>query len=472
MAKLYDRLTERAKRDTLRGHMPGHKGLPLLVVSAESIDFTELSDTGNLYDPEPNIIREAEEDAARATGADHCVYSAGGSTLLIQGMLGAAARRASAKGRPLSILAARDAHRAFFAALGMLGGEVDYIYPEYIDGWNISRGIRPEEVKAALSEGEYDAVYVTSPNYYGVMSDIPGISKVCAEAGELLLVDAAHGAHLVWDGALFNVDRRCETIFALSAHKTLGSLGGGAFALGIGGDFEATKRDMLESMQLFGSSSPSYVVMASLDKALAFAASGEGKAAAAACGERVRRLRETLSAAHGLRVLGEDTLYNVGAGLDPCRLVFSIEGMSGFDAADRLERDYGVAAEMADARNLVFIMTAADDEAAFTRLEAAILDLAKKAPKEVCYSGTIDTLPRPETACSVREALLSPAETVKLRDAEGRIAAEAVAPYPPGVPVITPGEKISQKMLAFLAEIGYNVDKELRVLLRGPSKPQ
>lgn len=472
MPKLYERLLARAARDTLRGHMPGHKGVPRLGVPAETIDFTELSDTGDLYDPEPNVIREAEDEAASAAGADFCVYSAGGSTLVIQGMLGAVARRAAEAGHTFRVLAARDAHRACFAALGMLGGEADYIYPEYNNAWNISVGISADALSRALAAREYDAVYVTSPTYYGVMSDIPAISAVCADAGVPLLVDAAHGAHLVGDGCLFGVDRRCEAVFALSAHKTLSSLGGGAFALGNvpHGRAPAVKRAMLESMRLFGSSSPSYAVLASLDLALAEASSADGRAALDCTAERVARLREEAAETPGVRVLGAPhTIHNVGVtALDPCRFVCSFDGADGHAAAAWLERERGVAAEMADARNVVFIMTASDTEETFARLLAAL----RACAAEFCGASAADVplpaMPRPERVCGVRRAMFAPSERVPLAGAAGRVAADAIAPYPPGIPVVLPGEKISQKTIAFLCGIGYNVNTEVRVLSSAP----
>ncbi len=471
MPKLYERLLDRAARDTLRGHMPGHKGVPRLGVPVETIDFTELSDTGDLYDPEPNVIREAEDEAASAAGADFCVYSAGGSTLVIQGMLGMAARRAAEAGHTLRVLAARDAHRAFFAALGMLGGEADYIYPEYNNTWNISAGISADTLSRALAAREYDAVYITSPTYYGVMSDIPAISAACAEAGVLLLVDAAHGAHLVWDSRLFGLDRRCEAIFALSAHKTLSSLGGGAFALGSfpRGRAPSAKRAMLESMRLFGSSSPSYAVLASLDLALAEAASAAGRDALKRTAERARRLRAEAAETPGVRVLGAPhTIYNVGAALDPCRFVCSFDGADGRAAAAWLERERGVAAEMADARNVVFIMTASDTEETFARLLAALRACAAEFCGASAASAPIPPMPRPERVCGVRRAMFAPSERVPLAAAAGRVAADAIAPYPPGIPVVLPGEKISQKTIAFLSGIGYNVNTGVRVLSSAP----
>lgn len=525
MAKLYERLLERAARDTMRGHMPGHKGVPLLGVPAESIDFTELGDTGNLYELEENVIREAERDAALAAGAEWCVYSAGGSTLLIQGMLGVAARRAAERGRSLRVLAARDAHRAFFGAMALLGGDVEYIYPQYNEVWNISEGVRAEEVRAALAEGDYDAVYVTSPSYYGVMSDLAGISEACAEAGVMLLVDAAHGAHLVFNASersrscggaaaaasgagcggacgvrqdaacgagrereragcaavrrsadaertaggdapcvgaseavgAFGIDRRCTYIMCCSAHKTLGALGGGAFALG-----NADKGEMLGAMQLFGSSSPSYVILASLDRAIEAAADDAGRAALAACAGRVAGLRERVAAMPNVAVLGDGD----GLRIDPTRFVFAIDGADGREVAEWLERERGVVAEMADSRNVVFIMTAQDGAAEVARLEAAVKDCVVP----LSGGGTFLAPPRAERVVTLRDALLFPTEAVRLADAEGRVAGEAIAPYPPGVPVVAPGEKISRKTIAFFKDIGYNVDKEVRVLAPQPQK--
>ena len=551
---LLERLLDRAARDTYRGHMPGHKGKPVLPEHIERIDFTELSDTGNLYDPDPqNIIRQAESRAAEELGVPDCVFSAGGSTLLIQAALYAVTENAKCStwniSRPPKILAARDSHRSFFSACALLGCSVDFLYPEYSpDG--IAVGVPPDALRAALRAENYDAVYLTAPNYYGSFCRADALADVCSELGTPLIVDAAHAAGLVCGSkcSTWNISNPAPNFVAIfSAHKTLEALGGAAFALSSGGFF--AKEKLLRGMQLFGSSSPSYAILASLDLALSRALSDEGRATLDRTVDRAEALRRKLSTVDGVSIpsfIPANFTQNVPRGTraegltstqpahsdcsaqnsslrghaelpaislretgqssglcahpnysasDPCRLTLRFTHARGETAAEWLERERGVAAEMADDRFVVFILTAADTDEDFERLEQAIVacaahchgsaghagteitcPLTKSLPNErgsssaIVASGVISAaclphrFPIPIRVTSMRDALFSPTETVPLADALDRVSAEILAPYPPGVPVVAPGEKITQKTLSFLNTKWYNMNRMVRVL--------
>lgn len=489
---LLKRLIERAERETYRGHMPGHKGKPVLPEHIERIDFTELSDTGNLYDPDDHIIREAESRVAEELGVPDCVFSAGGSTLLIQAALYATVENAS---RPARILAARDAHRSFFSACALLGCSVDFLYPEYSpDG--IAVGVSPDALTAALRAEKYDAVYLTAPNYYGSFCRARELATVCAELAVPLIVDAAHAAHVAV--AAFGASREflpchvellpsracgiardfaSETgrssgsysspnfVAIFSAHKTLEALGGAAFALSSGEFF--AKEKLLRGMQLFGSSSPSYAILASLDLALSRALSPEGCVTLDRTIDRAEALRRGLSTVDGvtLPTFAPNTY-------DPCRLTIRFTRTRGETAAEWMERERGVVAEMADDRFVVFILTAADTPADFERLEQAIIDCAEHfaahPDPDAPPASEPSTPPLPERVVSMRTALFSPTETVPLADAVDRVSAEILAPYPPGVPIVAPGEKITQKALSFLGTKWYNMNRMVRVLRAEP----
>lgn len=495
---LLEKLLERADRGTYRGHMPGHKGKPVLPQPIERIDFTELCDTGNLYDPDDNIIRRAEEEVAQALGARFvlsrsrfdCVYSAGGSTLLIQAAL-AAVTFTNPNPR---ILAARDAHRSFFSACALLGCSVDFLYPEYSpDG--IAIGVPPDALRAALTAERPDAVYMTAPNYYGSYCRADELAAVCAEFDVPLIVDAAHAAHLVTRYGFGHPAPHASVVAVFSAHKTLEALGGAAFALTTGDFF--TKDRLLRGMQLFGSSSPSYAILASLDLALSRALSDEGRAAVDRAVASAGALRRNLSTVSGVSI----PTFTPNTS-DPCRLTVRFDNIRGDTAAEWMERERGVVAEMADDRFVVFILTASDRQPDFDRLAQAIegcaahfchgsagradaeitCPLTKSLPNErgsssaIVASGVISaarlphrflTPPAPERVTDMRTALFSPTETVPLANAVGRIAAEIIAPYPPGVPVIAPGEKITQKALSFLQTKWYNMNRTVRVLRAG-----
>lgn len=510
---LLKRLIERADRETYRGHMPGHKGKPVLPEHIERIDFTELSDTGNLYDPDDNIIRQAECLVAEELGVPDCVFSAGGSTLLIQAALYAVTE--SAPGRAPKVLAARDAHRSFFSACALLGCSVDFLYPEYSpDG--IAVGVSPDALHAALRAEKYDAVYLTAPNYYGSFCRARELAAVCAELGVPLIVDAAHAAHLVCRYGIhgrgrpkFVSTRSCPVrrgriarggddlpkgtlgriflgttrfgdswlpqypkyVAIMSAHKTLEALGGAAFALS-GGEY-FTKEKLLRGMQLFGSSSPSYAILASLDRALSRALSDGGKDEFDRVFDRVDDLRCNLYGVDGVSiplVVSEDNAQFGGTGTyDSLRLTVQFTGITGRTAAEWMEQHHGVVAEMADDRFVVFITTAADTPADLDRLEQAIIDCANRSVWEAsAFPRESLVPPTPIRVTSMRDALFSPTETIPLADAVDRVSAEILAPYPPGVPIIAPGEKITQKALSFLGTKWYNMNRMVRVLRAEP----
>lgn len=530
---LLGRLLERADRETYRGHMPGHKGKPVLPEHIERIDFTELCDTGNLYDPDPqNIIREAEQSFARALSAAadpenttpiEVTYCAGGSTLLIQAALYATVENAS---RPARILAARDSHRSFFSACALLGCSVDFLYPEYSpDG--IAVGVPPDALRAALRAEKYDAVYLTAPNYYGSFCRARELAAVCAELGVPLIVDSAHSAHLVCRCGL-DFHPNSNFISIHSAHKTLEALGGAAFALSSGGFF--AKEKLLRGMQLFGSSSPSYAILASLDLALSRSLSPDGRSRFDRTIDRAEAMRRKLSDVDGVSIpslVPANSTQNVPRGTraerlvstqpdspdrsalnsslrshaepaaisqsetgqssglcahpnypasDPLRLTIRFTHTRGEIAAEWMERERGVVAEMADDRFVVFILTAADSDEDFSRLERAIVDCAKyfatHPDSDAPPASAPSAPPIPERVVSMRDALFSPAETIPLADAVDHISAEILAPYPPGVPIVAPGERITQKALSFLSTKWYNMNRMVRVLRAEPQSKE
>jgi len=450
-APLYDFLIEKAKKKGLRFHMPGHKGKSFLGVSPELIDFTELSDTGNLYSCADDPIRAAETLAAKDYGAESCLFCTGGSTLGIQSVLGALAVK---KCEPLKILAARDAHMAFFNALALVGAEADFINCEYNATFDITCGISPELVENALKARNYDAFYCTSPNYYGALCDIEKIAEVCRRRGVPLIVDAAHGAHLAF------LDKKLSPAFlgadftVISAHKTLPALGQAALVLA-----KAEKAaDIRRAMRIFGTSSPSYAVMASTDLALSEMRVGKIHETATKTYEFIQYTNKCTAFC---ALTSEDLPY----GTDPCRLTVlaASAGISGYDLSARLEAEYGIEAEMADDRNVVFIFTISDGEREFSALKSALFEISAKLEKtEVAAGEGLPSLPKRKL--SPREALFRESELVPLGKAEDRIVAEILAPYPPGIPVVAPGEKISRSHISFLVKKRYNADEKIVVI--------
>lgn len=427
-APLYEALRALADRRPLRLDMPGHHGTPLPggMPWPSHIDFTENGDTGDLYGGEPDAIQAAEALWAEGLGFDSCLFLTGGSTQGIHAGLALLAGCGSAAAVD------RGSHRAVYHALALLDLDPVFLPRPWLEEEGVAGPIDPLAVEEALrARPDVKTVCITSPTYYGVLSDIPAIAAVCHAHGVKLMVDGAHGAHLPFLGY---EGFRAADVVVMSAHKTLPAPGQTAllFANGYG-------LDQLQRWgSVYGTSSPSYVLMAALDAVRDYM-EGEGTA----------RYRETVRRVEDLRrrfpALGEGE----GLALDPARLVLT--GPDGF-ALERALRRRGISCEMADRGHAVCICTCADGGEDFARLERALVETGLTGP-----CAPIPAPPEaPEAVLPPRRALFAPRERIALAQSAGRVCAGQIAPYPPGVPVVAPGERIEKKHLAYLAQIGYN----------------
>ena len=425
---LYDSLRALAAQNPLRLDMPGHHGTPLPGGFSwpSGLDFTENGATGDLFGDEPDAIQAAEALWAKRFGFDSCLFLTGGST---QGVHAGLALLAGIGG---SIALDRGSHRSAYHALALLNLSPHFLTRPWLAEEGVTGPILPETVKEILAaHPEIKTVCITSPTYYGVLSDIPAIAAVCHAHGAKLMVDGAHGAHLPFLGY---TGYQAADVVVMSAHKTLPAPGQTALLFANGFPLSQLQR----WGSVYGTSSPSYVLMSALDLARDYM-DGEGTA----------RYRETARLVDALRSRWPSLTEKDGLSLDPTRLtLFSPDG---FALADAL-RARGVYPEMADRGHVVCILTCADGEAELARLERALSGTGLTGPGAPCPPPPGP----PEAALTPRQALFAPRETVRLADSAGRIAACQIAPYPPGVPVIAPGERIEKKHLAYLREIGYN----------------
>lgn len=427
MTPLYDAIRAYAAQNPARFHMPGHKGSFLPAPELQSIaplDVTEVEPTGDLFSGgEP--FDQAQALWAAHFGMEDCLFLTGGSTLGLHAALVLFCRPGD------QVLIDRGCHRAVYNALALLDLEPVYLPRPWRAGEGIAGPISPQDVENLLdSHPNIKTICITSPTYSGVLSDVAELSHLIHARGGKLIVDGAHGAHLPFLGV--DAFSGCDALIC-SAHKTLPALGQSALLFTNGVD----PRRVRQMTSVFGSSSPSYPMMISLDCARDYL-EGEGA-------EEYRRVaRRTAALRAAFPSLQEGELR-----LDPTRL--TLTSPDGSALARALEGE-NIWPEMADSGHVVLILTAQDREEDLHRLEAALerhRDLLGAPP-------ILPSPPLPQPACSLRDALFAPVERLPLSDCLGRVAAGQLAPYPPGVPVVAPGEVISEKELAYLKEIGYN----------------
>lgn len=450
-APLYNALCALADKKTARFHMPGHKGQDILPEFGPlyRLDFTEVYETGNLYTGE-GPIRLAEREAARLYQAADCHFLTGGSSQGVHAMLYAAA------GAGTDVLLDRNCHKSAAHAAALLDLSVAFVFPETLEPFGVPGMLSADDIDRALGQNPaIRAVLVTSPNYYGVRQDIPAIAAVCHAHGARLLVDAAHGAHFPGVGLPSPITEGAD-LAAVSAHKTLYAPGQTAMLLSNG----AVDSELLrEGAALFGTSSPSYLLLAGLDLARAALEADDSYAQVAAA---VSMLRGRL-AAH------TPFLPFSGPPLDPCRLTLSTSGTdwTGDHLSDTLYDRFGIACEMSDARNIVCIVTPADRMTNLARLETALLTLSREV-QHAPFPSPLPPLPTPRAVMPVRRALLGLGYALSLADVRpGMVCARPVTPYPPGVPILWPGEEITPEHIVFLHDQCYNTIDRIAVC---PSK--
>lgn len=441
-APLYRALVAHLQKQRVSLHTPGHKNIHTVFPQDLSrLDLTELPDTDSLFEAD-GVIRQAERETAQVLGTAHTFFSAGGCTLCIQAML-----RLVSLGGKRKVVAGRVVHRSAVHTMALLGLDPVWVMPRADAGPGLPGRVHPEDVRGALRQTPDAAcVYVTSPDYFGVLADIAGLAQACQEYHVPLLVDNAHGAHLFFTSQPHPLTQGAS-MTACSAHKTLPVLTGGAWLNLADDTFAHAAKD---AMALFGSTSPSYPVMASLDLCTQWIA----EHAAQAYPRLEQRVQE-------IRVLARGLGFSVPHGpCDPTRISLYTPpvGWTGEQTAEFL-RECGVEPEYADASYVVMIPTPCNPPEHFRRLAQALRQIprARALPEPDCVFP-----PLPSQEVALREAVLRPSRTLPIRQAAGHIAACAACPCPPGVPVVMPGEKITPCAADFLLAYGFSHVKVLQ----------
>ena len=418
---IFDFVKRYAESGNIRMHMPGHKGLG----DTERFDITEIAGADSLYEAS-GIIAESETLAGELFGAS-TFYSTEGSSHAIRAMLYLASLYSGGRCR---VLAARNVHKTFISAVGLLNIDVEWIAsPEGLS--YLSADIDTEWLRCRLAERESlpTAVYLTSPDYLGHVAPIAEIAEICHEAGVLLLVDNAHGAYLKFlEPSRHPMDLGAD-MCSDSAHKTLPVLTGGAYLHISKNAPELLSREAKRALTVFGSTSPSYLILSSLDRANAYISAGYRERLLAFTG-KLDALKSSLSG-YGYTLFGDEPLK--------ITVMAKPYGYTGEELASLL-LEAGIVSEFCDRDHLVLMLTPDNSDAQLFKLALAFSKIKKRPP-------LTEAAPRVvlcEKRLSVREAMLSESEYVSPRDAIGRVLADLSVGCPPAVPIAILGEVINE----------------------------
>ncbi|MBD2409596.1 arginine decarboxylase [Nostoc calcicola FACHB-389] len=462
---LLDAIKANATRSHAPFYTPGHKqgkGIPqsladLIGKTVFRADLTELADLDNLFAPQ-GVIQEAQQLAAEAFGASQTWFLVNGSTCGVEAAILATC------GTGDKIILPRNVHSSAIAALILSGAIPIFLNPEYDAVLDIAHSITPTAVESALQQHpDAKAVLTVYPTYYGVCGDLRAIANITHKYNIPLLVDEAHGAHFSFHPELpTSALAAGADLTVQSIHKVLGAMTQ-ASMLHIQGNRIDSDR-ISKALQLLQSTSPSYILLASLDAARQQMAL-HGKMLMSQTLQLAQEARTKINQLPGLSVLSPPYQGGLGGSpgfvaLDKTRLTVTVSnlGLTGFAADEILDEKFAVTAEFASLQHLTFIISLGNTPADIQQLVQGFTTLAKEYRSTTAtiknyiwqdFTITLDT----NLYLSPREAFFAPSETLPLAKTGDRICAEIVCPYPPGIPVLMPGELITKPVLDYLQQI-------------------
>ncbi len=474
----FDALLDYVDSGVIPFHTPGHmqgRGMDaelrdFLGENVLAIDLTQIRGLDDLLQPEEAIAR-AQELAAAAYGSDRSFFLINGSTSGNQIMMMAALDPGEKMALP------RNAHKSAMGGLIMSGANPIWMQPEVDEALHTDHTVTPQTVAATLeAHPDVKAVYIVSPTYYGAAADLESIAEIVHDRGVPLLVDEAWGPHFHFHPALpIDALEAGADLCVNSTHKMLGSLSQTAMLHNKAGRIDIARLKAV--VKLFLSTSPNLVLVASLDVARRQMAM-EGSALLSRTIELAHQTRRRLNAIDGVLCFGAEQVGKPGVfAFDPTKITITVKGLgyTGYEAEEILRRRYNVQCELADLFNCLALFTIGTTPEAADRLVYGVHELAREdrpidvfSPSGVLerrlQTGTYNLPKIPPIRMNPRDAFLSTTESVAFKQSAGRICAEVITPYPPGIPVISPGEEITPEVVAYL-----DLEKRAGVRMQGPS---
>lgn len=467
-APLFEALKAYHEKNVIPFDVPGHKhgiGIPEMVEffgrPVLELDVNAMKCLDNISNP-MGVIKEAEELAADAYYADHAFFLVNGTSSGVQTMIMSICEPGD------KVILPRNAHKSAITALILSGVIPVYIQPEINEALGLAMGISIESVESAIvRHPEAKAVFLVNPTYYGAISDVKSIVKLAHKYGMAVLVDEAHGAHMNFHEELpYDAIELGADMCAVSTHKTGGSLTQSSLLLLREGIID--QRTVKTTLNLMQTTSASYILMASIDlarKQLAI----RGHEILTEVLKLSRWARNEINKIDGLYAFGRELIGNPGVhDFDETKLGVNVRniGLTGFEVYDILRDEYNIQVELGDMYNILAIVSLGDTAESLKALVDALKDLAVKYRRNEEVKLTKGILKNPDIIVSPRDAYYSEKKSVKLEDAVGEISGESMMAYPPGIPVVTPGERISEEIVEHILVL-----KEEECLLQGTEDP-
>ena len=451
---LFSGLVQHSKKNPIQFHIPGHKkgkGIApefreFIGDNALSIDLINIGPLDDLHQPK-GIIKEAQDLAAEAFGADHTFFSVQGTSGAIMAMI------MSVCGPGDKIIVPRNVHKSVMSAIVFSGAIPIFIHPEIDEHLGISHGITTDSLIRALEEyPDAKAVLVINPTYFGISADLKSIVEIAHSYDIPVLVDEAHGVHIHFhDDLPLSAMQAGADMAATSVHKLGGSMTQSSI-LNVKGNRVSYKR-VQSVLSMLTTTSTSYLLLASLDvsrKELAIS----GRELLHRTIQLANSIRKRINELDHIYCVGDEILEKDAAfDYDPTKLIISVKdlGLSGFDVEMWLRENYNIEVEMSDLYNILCLITPGDSEEEANILVSALAALCKERALLAAKINTQVLLPEiPILAVSPRDAFYSETELVPFDDSEGRIIAEFIMVYPPGIPIFIPGEIISEENLVYI----------------------
>jgi lysine decarboxylase len=453
---LFDAMVNLAESRKVSFHTPGHKSGKGISTRFRkfvgprifSIDLTTLDEVDSLQNP-TGVIKEAQELAARAAGADRSYFLVNGTTVGNHAMV------ASSTGPGDKVLIARNCHRSVLTGLIMSGAQPVFFQPAFDRDLKLTLNVPFETAKAAIDANPgARALLLTSPNYYGLCADIERIIPYARDKGLLVFVDEAHGPHLKFNSKLPTCALEAGADLCVqSTHKIVGGMTQASMLHARAGRINVD--DVTNTLKLLQTTSPSYILMASLDLARMQMAT-EGKKLLNRTIKLAEDARAEINKIPGIACFGKDRAKQAGmADMDVTKLTITVSdlGLSGYHVSQMLNLRFGIQVEMADPFHVLVIVSIGDRQDDLNRLVEALKVISAESglqgallPLDRVHPPVLDN----RFAMTPRDAFYSDSELVDVRDSAGRVSTEIVTVYPPGIPLLVPGEEISRDALDYL----------------------